>query len=142
MKTYEFDVVLKDLSEITDEQTDLLFEAGCDDGTPTSRDSQAWVHFYREASSLEQAIRSAVAQVQSAGFDRCQKSNWTWIPQCPWGRKRSARSCLEQPQLVPSKCGITSCRLWRRSTMPSPDCLVGPSGSASAAGARPGLQNR
>ena len=68
MKTYEFDVILKDMSEITDEQTDLLFEAGCDDGTPTSRDSQAWVHFYREASSLEQAIRSAVAQVQSAGL--------------------------------------------------------------------------
>jgi hypothetical protein len=68
MKTYEFDVILKNVSEITDEQADVLFEAGCDDGTPASCNSQAWIHFDREDSSLEQAIRSAVAQVQSAGF--------------------------------------------------------------------------
>jgi len=68
MKTYEFDVVLKNVSEVTDEQADVLFEAGCNDGTPASRNGVAWIHFYREGSSLEQAIRSAVAQVQSAGF--------------------------------------------------------------------------
>lgn len=68
MKTYEFDVILKDVSEITDEQADLLFAAGCDDGTPASCDGRAWVHFDREASSLEDGIRSAVAQIQSAGF--------------------------------------------------------------------------
>jgi hypothetical protein len=68
MKTYEFDVVLKGVSEVTDEQADALFAAGCDDGTPTVCDGVAWVHFDREATSLEQAIRSAVAQVQSAGF--------------------------------------------------------------------------
>jgi hypothetical protein len=28
----------------------------------------AWIHFDREASSLEEAIGTAVAQVQSAGF--------------------------------------------------------------------------
>jgi len=68
MKTYEFDVVLKDVSEITDEQADRLFAAGCDDGTPASCNGLAWVHFDREASSLEEGIRSAVAQVQAAGF--------------------------------------------------------------------------
>lgn len=68
MKTYEFDVMLKDVSEITDEQADRLFDAGCDDGTPVSRDGVAWVHFDREASSLEEGIRSAVAEVRSAGF--------------------------------------------------------------------------
>src|SRR5882672_3526575 len=36
MKTYEFNVVLKDVSEIMDDQADRLFGAGCDDGTPTS----------------------------------------------------------------------------------------------------------
>lgn len=68
MKTYEFYVVLKNLAELSDEQSDVLFAAGCDDGTPASCDGVAWVHFDREAPSLEEAIRSAVAQVQSAGF--------------------------------------------------------------------------
>jgi len=68
MKTYEFDVVLKDVSEVTDDQADALYAAGCDDGTPTSCEGVAWVHFDREAVSLEEAIRSAVAQVQAAGF--------------------------------------------------------------------------
>jgi hypothetical protein len=68
MKTYEFDVVLKDVSEISDDQADRLFAAGCDDGTPVACASVAWIHFDREAISLEQAIFSAVAQVQAAGF--------------------------------------------------------------------------
>jgi hypothetical protein len=68
MKTYEFDVVLKDVTEVTDSQADALFAAGCDDGTPACSNGVAWVHFDREAASLEAAIRSAVAQVQAAGF--------------------------------------------------------------------------
>jgi hypothetical protein len=68
MKTYEFDVHLKGVSEVTDAQADTLFAAGCDDGTPTSCDGVAWVHFDREAASLEAAIASAVAQVRAAGF--------------------------------------------------------------------------
>jgi hypothetical protein len=68
MKTYEFDVVLKDVSELTDDQADRLFIAGCDDGTPASCQGKAWVHFDREAVSLEKAISSAVGQVQAAGF--------------------------------------------------------------------------
>lgn len=68
MKTYAFDVVLKDVSEVTDDQADRIFAAGCDDGTPAVRDGVAWIHFDREAASLEAAILSAVAQVQTAGF--------------------------------------------------------------------------
>jgi hypothetical protein len=68
MKTYEFDIVLQDISELTDEQADILFEAGCDDGTPTACEGLVWIHFHREAVSLEEAIRSAVTQVQAAGF--------------------------------------------------------------------------
>ena len=74
MKTYEFDVVLQNVSEVTDDQADALFAAGCDDGTPTCRDGVAWIHFDREAPSLEEAIRSAVVQVQAADF-RFLKSN-------------------------------------------------------------------
>ena len=68
MKTYEFDVVLKDVSEVTDDRADALFTAGCDDGTPASCDGVAWIHFDREAMSLEEAILSAVTQVQAAGL--------------------------------------------------------------------------
>jgi hypothetical protein len=68
MKSYEFDVVLKDVAQITDDQADALFAAGADDGTPASCDGLAWIHFDREAPSLEEAIRSAVAQVRAAGF--------------------------------------------------------------------------
>jgi hypothetical protein len=68
MKTYAFDVVLEDVSEVTDEQADRLFAAGCDDGTPAGCNGVAWVHFDREAPSLEEAIRSAVTQVQRAGL--------------------------------------------------------------------------
>jgi hypothetical protein len=68
MKTYGFDVVLKDVSEVTDDQADVLFAEGCDDGTPACCDGVVWIHFDREASSLEEAIRAAVAQIQAAGF--------------------------------------------------------------------------
>ncbi len=68
MKTYEFDIVLKDVSQVADDQADELFAAGCDDGTPTSCNGVAWIHFDRQADSLEAAIVAALAQVQAAGF--------------------------------------------------------------------------
>jgi len=68
MKKYEFDLVLKGLAEINEDQADALFAAGCDDGTPASCNGLAWVHFDRQAPSLEEAIRTAIAQVHSAGL--------------------------------------------------------------------------
>jgi hypothetical protein len=68
MKTYEFDIVLKDVTELTDEQADRLFAAGCDDGTPAGCDGVAWIHFDRQAASLEEAIAAAVEQIQAAGL--------------------------------------------------------------------------
>ena len=68
MKTYEFDVVLKDIAEVTEDRADALFAAGCDDGTPVSSEGTSWIHFDREAASLDDAIRGAVAQVRAAGF--------------------------------------------------------------------------
>lgn len=69
MKDYEFDVILKDVAEVTDEQADALFGAGCDDGTPASCDGIAWIHFDRESTTLEDAVRLAVSQVRKAGLD-------------------------------------------------------------------------
>ncbi len=68
MKTYQFDVVLNGLAVITDAQADALYAAGCDDGTPASCDGLAWVHFDRAAPSLENAIHSAVKQIEAANL--------------------------------------------------------------------------
>ena len=68
MKIYEFDVFLNEVAEVTDDQADALFAAGCDDGTPACCNGQAWIHFDREAASLEEAILSAIAQVRAAGL--------------------------------------------------------------------------
>jgi hypothetical protein len=59
---------LKDVTELTDDQADRLFAAGCDDGTPAGCDGVAWIHFDRQAASLEEAIAAAVEQVQAAGL--------------------------------------------------------------------------
>ena len=67
MKTYQFSVVLT-VSELTNDDCDTLYEAGCDDGTVVTRGGVTHVAFDREAESLEEAIRSATAQVRAAGF--------------------------------------------------------------------------
>jgi hypothetical protein len=64
---YEFDLILKEGTEITEELADALFEAGCDDGTPGTLCGVPYISFHREADCLESAIRSAVADVQKAG---------------------------------------------------------------------------
>jgi len=68
MKTYHFRLVLADVVEVSDDEGDALFEAGCDDGTIVSRDVAAHIRFSRESSSLEEAINSAATDVQRAGF--------------------------------------------------------------------------
>lgn len=64
-KTFDFIVCLDsgtDMKSIADP----LLEAGCDDGTIASCGDRVWIRFSREAESLEQAIKSAVADVRSA----------------------------------------------------------------------------
>jgi hypothetical protein len=68
MKTYEFSLVLT-AAEVTNDDCDALYEAGCDDGTVVTREGGTYVAFDREAESLEDAIRSATAQVRAAGFE-------------------------------------------------------------------------
>ncbi|MCX7424267.1 MAG: hypothetical protein NTW96_01305 [Planctomycetia bacterium] len=64
---YEFSLVLKEGTEITEELADKLFDAGCDDGTPGTFCGVPYISFHREAESLEAAIRSAAADVQKTG---------------------------------------------------------------------------
>ena len=69
MRKYEFTLILKGSLELTDEIADALFEAGCDDGSPGTCNGVFSIDFHREANSLEEAIRSAIANVKSAGYD-------------------------------------------------------------------------
>ena len=69
MKKYEFTLILTGEVELTDKVSDELFAAGCDDGSPGTCNGTFSIDFHREASSLEDAIRSAIANVQSAGYE-------------------------------------------------------------------------
>ena len=67
MTKYAFRLILKGPLELTEEIADELFEAGCDDGTPGTCNGIFSIDFHRNANSLEEAIRSAIANVKSAG---------------------------------------------------------------------------
>lgn len=68
MPTYDFQLVLSGVRSVSEEIADTLFDAGCDDGTPFSSQGVAVVGFSRAADSLEEAVRSAIADVGKAGF--------------------------------------------------------------------------
>ena len=67
-KTYGFSVVLN-APTLSVEECEALYEAGCDDGTIVTRNRVTFIVFDRKADSLEQAIRSAAADVRAAGFE-------------------------------------------------------------------------
>ena len=67
MQTYTFAVILRDQTEMTEDLAEALAAAGCDDGLAGSSGGVAAVIFDREAGSLEQAVRSSIADVQKAG---------------------------------------------------------------------------
>lgn len=67
MSNYEFIVVLKHAPAPTEGLADKLFAAGCDGGTPRMCNGLPVIDFHRAAASLEEAIRSAVDEINSAG---------------------------------------------------------------------------
>jgi hypothetical protein len=68
MATYDFTLILSGPTELTDELADKLFAAGCDDATPSSAGGVISIDFGRDSSDLETAIRSAIANVSTAGY--------------------------------------------------------------------------
>ena len=66
MKQHEFTLVLT--ADPDDEQADRMYGV-FDDGTITTVAGVPQVHFHRDAGSLEEAIRSAIGDVRSVGFD-------------------------------------------------------------------------
>jgi hypothetical protein len=63
----EFTLILS-VSEVTDEQCDALYEAGCDDGTISTSGRVTRIDACRDALTLEEAIRSAIGNVNAAGL--------------------------------------------------------------------------
>lgn len=66
--TYSFTLILAGVSEITVDMADALFAAGCDDGSPGSCEGIVSVDFDREATSLGDAVGSAIRDVERAGL--------------------------------------------------------------------------
>jgi len=64
---YEFVLVLAGV-ELSDEVANALFEAGCDDATPSLKLGRLYLWFNREAANLKTAILSAIRQVMAAGI--------------------------------------------------------------------------
>src|SRR5437660_5119090 len=69
MEKHEFTLILHGFSELTDDVEDRLFEAGCDDALLGVLDGTPFLDFTREASSLKDAILSAIRDVAKAGFE-------------------------------------------------------------------------
>ncbi len=67
MREHEFTVILATPEE-SEEDAGALYEAGCADGSISTSAGTTRIDFHRKASSLEGAIRSAIANVQAAGF--------------------------------------------------------------------------
>ncbi len=65
MKEHEFTLILT--ADPNEEEADRLYSF-FHDGTLSTIAGTPQIHFHREASSLEAAIRSAIAHVRTAGF--------------------------------------------------------------------------
>lgn len=66
MKEHDFTLIL---TADPDEEAADRFYGVIDDGTLSTISGVPQVHFHREGTSLEAAIRSAIANIKSAGFD-------------------------------------------------------------------------
>lgn len=65
MRTYTFTLIVEGPDLQADEMVDALFGAGCDDALVGAVDGVQYVEFDREAETPEQAILSAVADIES-----------------------------------------------------------------------------
>ena len=66
MKEHEFTLILT--TDPSEEEADRLYGC-CNDGTLSTIAGVPQIHFHRAASSLVDAIRSAIGDVRAAGLD-------------------------------------------------------------------------
>lgn len=65
---YDFTLVLTGIDSVSDAEVNALYGAGCDDATVSVRSGRVYITFSRTASSLKDAIMSAIADVTSANI--------------------------------------------------------------------------
>src|SRR5436305_10175909 len=68
VKEHDFTLVLSGITELTPEVQDALFDAGCDDATPSMRCGRPFLTFTRAAPTLKDAILSAISDVKKANI--------------------------------------------------------------------------
>lgn len=73
MKEHEFILVLA--TDPDEAEADQLYGTFCD-GTISTIAGIPQIRFHREASSLEEALRSAMGDVRSAGLEVARVANW------------------------------------------------------------------
>ena len=66
---YDFTLIAEGRPQLTDTILNALFEAGCDDATPSIRRGLLHLDFSRAAPSLEHAASSAIRDTKRAGVD-------------------------------------------------------------------------
>jgi hypothetical protein len=105
-REHEFDLVLTGISDFDEDTMDALFEAGCDDATPSLQYGKVNLAFTRTAPSLKDAILSAIENVRSAGIgaDVLQVDECNLVTQAEIGR-RSGRSRQVIHQYITGKRG-------------------------------------
>ena len=67
-REYDFALVVAGVPELSEDIMDALFEAGCDDATPSMQYGLLYLEFSRSAQSLQDAIISAIGCVLKAGI--------------------------------------------------------------------------
>ena len=65
MSTFTFTLIVEGTDLQSDDTVDALYEAGCDDALVGRSDGIHYLDFDREAASLEEAVLSAVADIES-----------------------------------------------------------------------------
>jgi len=64
---YEFSLILTEC-DVTDEDADKLYEAGCDDVSILTRNGVTRLQFDRQATNLDEALASAIQSVERSGL--------------------------------------------------------------------------
>ena len=67
-REYEFVLVLSGVKDISSPVMNALFEAGCDDATPSLRFGRVYLTFARVAPSLKEAVFSAIRDIKKANI--------------------------------------------------------------------------
>ena len=75
MNTYNFSIVVGGVSILNDDDmeaaSDMLFEAGCDDGLVLTCNTTLYIDFDREAENYEDAVSSAIKDIESIDSFKC-----------------------------------------------------------------------